>query len=207
MKKFLTISAALLLTASLFVSCASTSKNAEVVPEEPAVEVPSEPVKLVYGVDYWLEPVFGADYVALDGQTIIFNKGATNSNHAIMFTMLDTTKFYKNFVIKIDYELGNYDSSKSCQVCIQPASLDGADYNYTNCSYPVLFDQSKPDAEKSFNVNINKLLKSSVKKELAGFRIVGNNGTYEKFVWQDDWSFTITKVTLAPEPENLGLAK
>lgn len=205
MKKLLTIAAVLALFGTLFVSCAS--KNKESKTEEasaPVVTIPTEPVVLEFGVDYWLEPVFGQDYVSLDGQTIYFGQGAANNNHAILLSLMDTTKFYKDFAIQIEYEMGSYDASRSCQLCVQPSSFDTADYG--NQNYPILYNNYEPENPKVLTVEINKLLKSSVKKQLAGVRLVCNNGSYDKYTWQDNWDFTITKVTLVPS-EVLGHAK
>lgn len=200
MKKLLFTTAILALLGTLFVSCASDKKESTPAAEAPVVELPTEPVELVYGVDYFIEPVFGQDMVTVDGTTITFNKGAANNNHATLFYLIDTTKFYKDFTIEIEYEMGNYDPARSCQVCIQPSSQDNADYG--NQNYPILYNNYEPENPTVLVVENNKLLKSSVKKNLAGFRIVGNNGSYEKYTWQDDWSFTITKVTLVPPAAN-----
>ena len=102
-----------------------------------------------------------------------------------------------NAVIEIEYTMGKYDPKKSCQVVIQPTSDKAADYGKQN--YPILWNNFEPDNPPVLTVDCDRLLTSSVKKNLIGFRICNNDGSYEKYKWQSDWGFTITKVTLKPK--------
>ena len=158
----------------------------------------SEPVELKAGTDYTIETSFYGDkYFTIDGNSIHFNKGANNGNHAVVFKFTDPSIIPANAVIEIEYTMGKYDSKKSCQVVIQPTSDKAADYGKQN--YPILWNNYEPDNPPVITVDCDRLLTSSVKKNLIGFRICNNDGSYEKYKWQSDWGFTITKVTLKPK--------
>jgi len=156
------------------------------------------PVELKAGTDYTIESsMFGDKYFVLDGNSVHFNKGSKNNNHAIIFKFTDPSIIPANAVIEIEYTMGKYDPKKSCQVVIQPTSDKAADYGKQN--YPILYNNYEPDTPSVFTVDCDNLLKSSVKKNLIGFRFINNEGAYEKYKWQSDWGFTITKVTLKPK--------
>ena len=156
------------------------------------------PVELKAGTDYTIESsMFGDKYFVLDGNSVHFNKGSKNNNHAIIFKFTDPSIIPANAVIEIEYTMGKYDPKKSCQVVIQPTSDKAADYGKQN--YPILYNNYEPDTPSVFTVDCDNLLKSSVKKNLIGFRFINNEGSYEKYKWQSDWGFTITKVTLKPK--------
>lgn len=158
----------------------------------------SQPVELKAGTDYTIETCFFGDkYFTIDGNSIHFNKGANNSNHAILFKFADPSIIPANAQIEIEYTMGKHDPKKSCQVVIQPASDKGADYGKQN--YPILWNNYEPNNPPVLTVDCDRLLTSSVKKNLVGFRICNNDGSYEKYKWQSDWGFTITKVTLKPK--------
>ena len=158
----------------------------------------SEPVELKAGTDYTIETCFFGDkYFTIDGNKIYFNKGAKATNHAILFKFTDPSIIPENAVIEIEYTMDKYDPKKSCQVCIQPANDKAVDYNKQN--YPILWNNYEPDNPPVMIIDCDRLLTSSVKKNLVGFRICNNDGSYEKYKWQSDWGFTITKVTLKPK--------
>ncbi|MCQ2592773.1 MAG: hypothetical protein MJ188_08320 [Treponema sp.] len=191
-KLLLTVTAIAMLTC--LTSCAS-KKAAEPVAAEPVVErvIPDGPVTLELGTDYTLEPVFGTDLFTIDGTTIYYADGATNSNHALMLKLTDPGILYDDSVIEITYEMGDYNPAESCQLVIQPASDNGADYS--SQSYPILYNNFE-EGGNSFQIDVNKLKTSSVKKKLAGVRLINNQGGYQQFTWQGNWSFTITSVVL-----------
>lgn len=185
MKKLLSIVAiSVLLTQAIF--AAPKQKKAEPQP-------PASPIELIFGEDYAIEPAWGNDYFTIDGTSIHFNKGSKNNNHATLFRLFNTDILAKGAVIEIEYEMISYDPNLACQVVIQPASDSNADFNKQD--YPIVYNNFEPDAPKVFTVDCDNLLKSSVKKSLSGFRIVNNEGSYEKYKWQGDWEFKITKVT------------
>ncbi len=158
----------------------------------------TEPVELKAGTDYTIETCFFGDkYFTIDGNKIYFNKGAKATNHAILFKFTDPSIIPENAVIEIEYTMDKYDPKKSCQVCIQPANDKAVDYNKQN--YPILWNNYEPDNPPVMIIDCDRLLTSSVKKNLVGFRICNNEGSYEKYKWQSDWGFTITKVTLKPK--------
>ena len=89
----------------------------------------TEPVELKAGTDYTIESsMFGDKYFVLDGNSVHFNKGSKNNNHAIIFKFTDPSIIPANAVIEIEYTMGKYDPNKSCQVVIQPTSDKAADY-------------------------------------------------------------------------------
>lgn len=158
----------------------------------------TEAVELTAGTDYTIETSFYGDkYFSINGNSVHFNKGSKNNNHAVIFRFTDPSIIPENAVIEIEYTLGKYDPNKSCQVVIQPTSDKAADYGKQN--YPILYNNYEPDTPSVFTVDCDNLLKSSVKKNLIGFRLINNEGSYEKYKWQSDWGFTITKVTLKPK--------
>lgn len=158
----------------------------------------TEPVELKAGTDYTIETCFyGEKYFTIDGNKIFFNKGAKATNHAILFKFTDPSIIPENAVIEIEYTMDKYDPKKSCQVVIQPTSDKAADYGKQN--YPILWNNYEPNNPPVLTVDCDRLLSSSVKKGLVGFRFCNNEGSYEKYKWQSDWGFTITKVTLKPK--------
>lgn len=100
----------------------------------------------------------------------------------------------KGQVIEVEYKFDKLDTSKDAQIVIQPASESAADYSKQN--YPVIYNSKEPMEKLVFTVNVDNLLSSSVKKKLCGFRMINNKGTYQNYVWQDDYQITVTKVTL-----------
>lgn len=198
MKKIYGLTAVLALFGMILTGCASKESApaaASTSDSAPVIEIPTEPVELIYGVDYILEPVFG-DTCYIEDTHVTFYQGAQNNNHAVLFRLLDpASTMFKDFTIKIDYTMGSYDPSRSCQVCIQPSDDKNADYGAQ--SYPILYNNFEDNAF-SISIDLNKILKSTVKKNAVGFRICCNTGTYERYTWQDNWDFTIDSVTLVP---------
>lgn len=160
-----------------------------------------QPVELEYGTDYTIESTwFGEEYFLIDLTSIHFNKGAVNTNHAVILRIVPRELITKNSVIEVEYKMDKYDPSKSAQVCIQPATVENTGAaDYSKQGYPIIYNQFEPSQTGVFQVQTNTLLNSSVKDTVDGFRIVNNAGTYNEFTWQDDWGFTITKVTIRPK--------
>lgn len=195
MKKTLTF---LLVSAVALSAIFAAPSKKSAIPAAPEI---TEPVELAFGSDWTIETTwFGEDYFTIDGQSVHYNKGAKNNNHAVLLKFARRGMIPKNAEIEVEYKMDKYDPSKACQVVIQPATAEGtgsADYSMQN--YPVLFNNFEPADSGVFVVDCDKLLKSSVKKVLDGFRMCNNEGSWEKFTWQSDWGFTITKVTLKPK--------
>ncbi|MCR4741892.1 MAG: hypothetical protein K5866_03355 [Treponema sp.] len=190
MKKLLKLFSVFALLGLAFTSCAS--KPAEESAEAPVV---LEPIELIYGVDYMLEPVFGTDLFYVNETSIEFYNGTLNNNHAVLFRFMDPTILNNDYDIEITYEMGNYNPEEACQLCIQPASDDGADFSAQK--YPILYNNFEEN-EFKLVIPVKDLLKSTVKNNLVGFRMVNNSGSYEQYTWQSEWDFTITAVNLIP---------
>ena len=191
MKKLLKIFSTLTILSLAFTSCASKPEAESVPVTEEVLEV----CELINGVDYILEPVFGTDLFYVNDTTIEFYNGTLNNNHAVLFRFMDPSILKEGYDIEINYEMGNYNPDQSCQLCIQPASEDGADFGAQR--YPVLYNNFE-EIQNKLIISVKDLLKSSVKDQLIGFRMVNNSGTYDKYTWQSEWDFTITSVNLIP---------
>ena len=191
---------ALLMVAAFALSALVAAPNAKksAIPEAPEI---TEPVELVYGTDWTLETTwFGEDYFVIDGKSVHYNAGSKNNNHAVLFKLARRGMLAKNAVIEIEYKMDKYNPEKSCQLVIQPATAEGTgSADYSKQSYPVLYNNYEPAESGVFTVDCGNLLKSSVKKVLDGFRMNNNEGSYDKYTWQSDWGFTITKVTMKPK--------
>ncbi|MBR1638184.1 MAG: hypothetical protein IJ688_02230 [Treponema sp.] len=194
MKKTLSI----LLVAAVSLSAVFAAPKKSAIPEAPEI---TAPVELKYGDDWTIDTTwFGEEYFTIDGKSVHYNPGSKNNNHAVMFKLARRGTLAKNSVLEIEYKMDKYDPSKSCQLVIQPATMEGtgsADYGMQN--YPILYNNFEPAETGVLTVDCDRLLKSSVKKVLDGFRMINNEGSYEKFKWQSDWGFTITKVTMKPK--------
>lgn len=80
-----------------------------------------QPVELEYGTDYTIESTwYGEEYFLIDLTSIHFNKGAVNTNHAVILRIVPRELITKNSVIEVEYKMDKYDPSKSAQVCISP---------------------------------------------------------------------------------------
>lgn len=156
----------------------------------------AEPKELVYGKDYEIVSTgYGDKYFKIDGKSVYYAPGSRNNNHAVLFKLTDPSILYKGSVIEVTYKLDKYNDKASAQLVIQPSSEKAADYGKQ--SYPVIYNNLEPETNKNvFTVDVDKLLNSSVRKELVGFRMINNEGGYQNFKWQSDWKFTITKVVL-----------
>ena len=150
---------------------------------------------LEYGKDYTIvDSGFGSSKFKVEGTSIYYGPGTTNNNHAVLFKLADPSILQKGQVIEVEYKFDKLDTSKDAQIVIQPSSESAADYSKQN--YPVIYNSKKPIEKLVFTVNVDNLLSSSVKKKLCGFRMINNKGTYQNYVWQDDYQITVTKVTL-----------
>lgn len=191
MKKLLKILSTLTILSLAFTSCASKPEAESVPVTEEVLEV----CELINGVDYMLEPVFGTDLFYVNDTTIEFYNGTLNNNHAVLFRFMDPSILKEGYDIEINYEMGNYNPDQSCQLCIQPASEANVDFGAQR--YPVLYNNFE-ELQNKLIIPVKDLLKSSVKDQLIGFRMVNNTGTYDKYTWQSEWDFTITSVNLIP---------
>ena len=196
MKKTIAFLCAALVSLSALVAAPNGKKLA--VPVAPEI---TKPVELKYGSDWTIETTwFGEDFFVIDGQSVHYNAGSKNNNHAVLFKLARRGMLAKNAVLEIEYKIDKCDPNKSCQIVIQPATAENngsADYSMQN--YPVLYNNFEPSESGVFTVDCGKLLKSSVKMVLDGFRMINNEGSYDKYTWQGDWGFTITKVTMKPK--------
>lgn len=192
MKKILTIASVLALFGLVFVGCASKDEVTEAAAEAPAYELPTEPVELVLGTDYVIEPVFGDKFEIADNKVSFF-KGSANNNHAILFKLNSPELLVSGSTITINFTMLSYDETQSAQWVIQPADPKNADYSAQ--SYPILYNSLSPEENtNSITIEVSNLLKSSVKKNLCGFRFLNNTGSWEKFVWQPEYSVSIDSV-------------